>query len=213
MSHFKHNPDKRGTLASEPGSSPMAEQDQHASLWTNTKRPPRPARGSKRRSNGYQPCYSYLDEYDDDDEELVFIKEERSSDTTDTTKLAGAGSAYHLRTHNTNISPASNTKEFHEFDGRSRKRPAPDSYHATSCGQRAALRVCFIFSLYCSTSVSLTPKSHHTCLSLLRNRSPRVFRVRLSAIHPRSVHSEARTIHWRIYNSLFTSTGRMTLLA
>lgn len=168
MSHFKHNPDKRGTLASEPGSSPMAEQDQHANLWANTKRAPRPARGSKRRSNGYQSCYSYLDEYDDDDEELVFIKEERSSDTAETTKLAGAGSAYHLRTHNTDISPAYNASGFHEFDGRSRKRPAADSHHVTSSQQRATSRACLIFSPHCSTSVSLTQNSHHTCLLLLR---------------------------------------------
>lgn len=169
MSHFKHNPDKRGTLALEPGSSPLAEQDQHASLWVNTKGPPGPARGSKKRSNGCQACYSYVDDYDDDDEELVFIKQERSNDTTETTKLAGVGSAYHLRTHNKDISPAHNASEFHGFYGHSRKRSAPDGHHVGSCEQRAAFRVCFILSLHCSTSVSLTQNSHHTCLLLLRN--------------------------------------------
>lgn len=51
----------------------------------------------------------------------------------------------------------------------SRKRPAPDGHHVTSCEQRAAFRVCSIFSLHRSTSVSLTQNSHHTYLLLLRN--------------------------------------------
>lgn len=154
MSHFKHNPEQRGTLSLEPGSTPLAEQDQYASLWANTKRPPRPARGSKRRFNGCPPGYSYVDEYDDDDddEEIVVCKQERSSETMETirAKLARLGSAYHLRTHNTAIHPALGAGGLLEPDGHPRKRPAPDSHNMTSCGQVAAFKVC---SLYCSITL------------------------------------------------------------
>ena len=145
MSHFKHNPQQRGTLSLEPGSTPLAEQDQHASLWANTKRPPRPARGSKRRFNGCPPGYSYVDGYDDDDddEEVIVCKQERSSETMETirAKLARLGSAYHLRTPDTHIRPALDVDELLGPGNRPRKRPAPDSRNLTSCGQAATFKV------------------------------------------------------------------------
>ena len=150
MSHFKHNPDKRGTLALEPGSSALAEQDQHANLWANTKRSPRPARGSKRRFNGCPPGFSYVDCYDDDDDDKpIFFKQERASETMDIgrMKLPREGSAYHQRTHTTDRYPSLNRGEFHESGGPSHKRPAPHHHHTTSCAQSAAFKVCFIYWL------------------------------------------------------------------
>ena len=147
MSHFKHNPDQRGTLASELGSSPLAEHDQQARLWANNKRSPRPARGCKSRSNGCRPSYSYIDDYDDDDdEELVFFKQERSSETMETAqaKLARAGSAYHERTYNTDMHSVHGTRKFHESDGRLRKRPARGNHHMPTCAPKAIFKVSFI---------------------------------------------------------------------
>ena len=170
MSHFKHNPDKRGTLVLEPGSSPLAEQDQHANLWANTKRSPRPARGSKRRFNGCPPGYSYVDEYDDDDEEPVFFKQERTSETMDTAQaeLASVNSPYHLGTHVTDRCPSLNAGGSHESGGPPRKRPASDHRHMISCEQRATSKVCSIYWLRRSALVSLTQKSCHTFLLVLR---------------------------------------------
>lgn len=120
-------------------------QDQHANLWANTKRPPRPARGSKRRFNGCPPGYSYVDGYDDDDddEEVIVCKQERSSETMETirAKLARLGSAYHLRTPDTHIRPALDVDELLGPGNRPRKRPAPDSRNLTSCGQAATFKV------------------------------------------------------------------------
>jgi hypothetical protein len=158
MSHFKHNPDKRGTLASELGSSSLAEHDQWASLWANTKKPPRPARGTKRGINGCPPGYSYIDEYEDDDEEPVFFKQERSSETMETlqAKSATTSSTYHPRTHDKDIQPAYDAGMCDESDSPPRKRPAPDKHHATSYDQRVAFKVCSIFQLQCSAPVLLT---------------------------------------------------------
>jgi hypothetical protein len=158
MSHFKHNPDKRGTLASELGTSPLAEHDQRASLWANTKRPPRPARGTKRTFDGCTPGYSYIDDYEDDDEEPVFFKQERPSETVETlqAKSAKTSSTYHLRTHNKDIQPAYDAGGCDDSISPPRKRPAPDNHHMTSCGQRAAFKVCSIFELQCSAPVLLT---------------------------------------------------------
>lgn len=145
MSHFTHNPDLHGTLATEPG-TPPAEHDQQASLWANNKRPPRPARGSKRRSSGCVPCYNCIDEYDDD-KEPVFFKRERSSETMRTVqaKLAESGSAYHLRTHNTDTYSALDAGGLFGPDCRPRKRCAPDDRNTTSYGHMAAFKVCSIF--------------------------------------------------------------------
>lgn len=170
MSHFKHNPDKRGTLVLEPGSSPLAEQDQHANLWANTKRSPRPARGCKRRFNGCPPGYSYVDEYEDDDEEPVFFKQERASETMDTAqkKVARVDSAYHPGTHVTDGCLSLNAGGSHKSGGPPRKRPSPDHRHMISCEQGAASKVCSICWLQCSALVVLTQKSCHTCLLVLR---------------------------------------------
>jgi hypothetical protein len=197
MSHFKHNPDKRGTLASEPGSYLSTDQDQQASLWANTKRPPRPARGCKKRSNGCPPGYSYIDDYEDDDEELVFFKQEHSSETMETaqTKPTSAGSAYYLRTHVTDRHPGFNAGGFYESGGPPRKRPAPDNYYTANCAQKTALQVCSIFTLNLSTPVSLTQKSCHRYLSILRLQSLIGSHLLLPVVHQISSRHVTRTVH------------------
>jgi hypothetical protein len=170
MSHFKHNPDKRGTLASELGSSPLTEHDQRASLWANTNSPPKPARGSKRAFDGCPPGFSCIDDYDDDDEELVFFKQERSSESMETAqaRLASTSPAYHLRTHNTNRHPGLDAGRLLESHGTPRKLLASDDHHITSCGQKAAFKVCSLSSWHCSAQVSLTNKSRRARRLIVR---------------------------------------------
>jgi len=144
MSHFKHNPDKRGTLASELGSGPPTEPHQQAPLWASTKRPPRPARGNKRRFGDCHPCYSYSDENDDDDEELIPCKQERFSEITETlqAKFAQSGSSCHPSTHVTNLRPARNTTSFHQSDSHSSKHQAPYDNNMGRPAQKVPFKVC-----------------------------------------------------------------------
>jgi hypothetical protein len=146
------------------GSSALTELDQQAPLWANTKRPPRRARGKKRRFDDCHPCYSYSDENDDDDEEPVSCKQERSSETMEPMhpKFVKFGSAHRLSTHITNLHLAFNTASFHQSDCRPYKRSAPRDKNMTSSAQSATFKVRLFTPLHGNFVSELTPQSRHT---------------------------------------------------